>query len=277
MFLRQSTAQVIKVGPFLDDTDGKTAETALTLTNTDFRLSKDGGNFASSSTGSGTHDELGVYNKTLSTTDTNTVGELVVHVHESGALPVTHRYWVLEEAVYDAYFGASAAGYVSSQVAASVTGAVGSVTGAVGSVTGNVGGNVQGALVGNVQGDVEGNVDGSVASVTARVTANVDQIDGASFASHTAGYVPAEVTSGLDSVSFTVTDSGFVPTTTQFKIDTSPFNDDIPIGRAIYWDDAGSDLYGHMTICIDWDGTTQIVTVREMPAAPASADTGKWL
>lgn len=108
MFLRQSTAQVIKVGPFLDDTDGNTAETGLTLSNTDFRLSKDGGNFGSSSSGSATHDELGCYDKTLSTTDTNTVGELVVHVHESGALPVTHRYWVLEEAVYDLIFGASA-------------------------------------------------------------------------------------------------------------------------------------------------------------------------
>ena len=113
MYLRQSTSQVIKVGPFLDETDGRTAETALTLTNTDFRLSKDGGNFASSSTGSGTHDENGIYDKTLSTTDTNTVGELVVHVDESGALPVTHRYWVLEEAIYDALFGASANGFAS--------------------------------------------------------------------------------------------------------------------------------------------------------------------
>lgn len=137
MFLRQNTAQVIKVGPFLDSTDGVTPETGLTLTNTDFRLSKDGGNLASSSTGSATHDEVGLYDKTLSTTDTNTVGELVVHVNESGALPVQHRYWVLEEAVYDAYFGASAAGYVSSQVVASVTGAVGSVTGSVGSVAAN--------------------------------------------------------------------------------------------------------------------------------------------
>lgn len=115
MYLRQNTAQVVKLGPFLDATDGKTEETALTITNTDVRLSKDGGNYTNSSTGSATHDELGMYDKTLSTTDTNTVGELVISVHDSAThLPVEHRYWVLEEDIFDALFGASANGFNSS-------------------------------------------------------------------------------------------------------------------------------------------------------------------
>ena len=114
MYLRQSTSQAIKIGPFIDATDGKTEETALSIAAADVRLSKDGGNYAASSSGGATHDELGMYDKTLSTTDTNTVGELVVSVHDNANhLPVQHRYWVLEERVYDLLFGASATGDVT--------------------------------------------------------------------------------------------------------------------------------------------------------------------
>jgi hypothetical protein len=43
MFLRQSTAsQEILLGPFVDSTDGVTAETGLTITNTDIKLWKGG-------------------------------------------------------------------------------------------------------------------------------------------------------------------------------------------------------------------------------------------
>ena len=39
MYLRQSTAsQEVQLGKFVDDTDGKTAETALTINNTDIKL-----------------------------------------------------------------------------------------------------------------------------------------------------------------------------------------------------------------------------------------------
>ena len=42
-FLKQSTAsQTRLVGPFVDDTDFKTAETALTIANTDVKLSANG-------------------------------------------------------------------------------------------------------------------------------------------------------------------------------------------------------------------------------------------
>lgn len=45
-YLKQSTAATIKVGPFLDSTDGDTAETGLTISQADVRLSKNGGNMA---------------------------------------------------------------------------------------------------------------------------------------------------------------------------------------------------------------------------------------
>ena len=109
MFLKQSTAYTFRMGPFLDETDGKTAEALLTISQADVRLSKNGGNFAQKNeSSSSSHDEIGYYIVVLDTTDTNTVGELLVAVHESGALPVFKTFQVVEEAIYDAIYGASA-------------------------------------------------------------------------------------------------------------------------------------------------------------------------
>jgi len=109
MFLKQSTAYTFRFGPFLDDTDGKTAETGLTISQADVRLSKNGGNFAQKNeSSSSSHDEIGYYIVVLDTTDTNTVGELLVAVHESGALPVFKTFQVVEEDIYAAIFAGSA-------------------------------------------------------------------------------------------------------------------------------------------------------------------------
>lgn len=109
-FLRQSTSHTIRFGPCLDKTNGVDEETALTLAQADMRLSKDGGAFAQkSAAGNATHDSDGWYFTTFSTTDTNTVGELKLNVHQpANMLPVWEKWWVLEEAVYDAIFGAGA-------------------------------------------------------------------------------------------------------------------------------------------------------------------------
>ena len=112
MFIKQSTAYTFRFGPFLDDTDGKTAETGLTISQADVRLSKGGGNFAQKNeSSSSSHDEIGYYIVVLDTTDTNTCGELLVACHESGALPVFKTFQVLEEAIYDALFAASASAF----------------------------------------------------------------------------------------------------------------------------------------------------------------------
>lgn len=118
MFLRQSTSQIIRFGPFLDSTDGVTPETALTIAQADMQLSKDGAAYAQkSAAGNATHDTDGWYSTTLSTTDADTVGELYMQVNVTGALPVWIRYWVLEEAIYDDLYGASAVGYLKPTVA----------------------------------------------------------------------------------------------------------------------------------------------------------------
>lgn len=113
LVLKQSTAsQNVLIGPFVDDTDGATAETGLTIANTDIRLSKNGGNLAAKTSGGGTHDEAGWYQITLDATDTNTVGTLQLHVKVAGALMVHAEFHVLEEEVYDDLFAASAVGYL---------------------------------------------------------------------------------------------------------------------------------------------------------------------
>jgi hypothetical protein len=100
--LKQSTAPTLKIGPFLDDTDGKTAETGLTIAQADVRISKNGANIIQKSDNiTCIHDELGIYACILDATDTNTLGRLQLWVHESGALPVWHEYMVVTANVYD--------------------------------------------------------------------------------------------------------------------------------------------------------------------------------
>jgi hypothetical protein len=106
LILKQSTAVTVKIGPFIDDTDGKTAETGLTLSQADIRLSKNGGDIAQKNESSAaTHDELGYYNCALDTTDTETLGRLQLAVHESGALPVWHEFMICPANVWDSLFG----------------------------------------------------------------------------------------------------------------------------------------------------------------------------
>lgn len=110
IYLRQSTAsQEVILGPFLDDTDGKTAETGLTIANTDIKIWKTGGTTESDkNSGGATHIASGRYYAVLDATDTNTIGPLEVNVHVSGALPVKVKCCVLDEAVFDVLFGTTA-------------------------------------------------------------------------------------------------------------------------------------------------------------------------
>lgn len=106
LYLKQSTAATIKLGPFVDDSDGKTAETGLTISQADIRLSKNGGDIAQTHNSAGaTHDELGYYNVPLDTTDTNTLGTLKVIVSVSGALPVFADFMVITAEAYDTLCG----------------------------------------------------------------------------------------------------------------------------------------------------------------------------
>lgn len=111
-YLRQSTAsQSRTLGPFLDDTDGKTPETALTIAAADVKLSANGGAAANKNSGGGTHRVNGEYSLTFDAADTANVGELLVSVVVAGALPVRAKFVVLSAAVYDALFADAAPGF----------------------------------------------------------------------------------------------------------------------------------------------------------------------
>lgn len=107
IILKQSTAsQEILLGPFLDDTDGKTAETGLTIANTDIKIWKAGGTSeASKNSGGATHIAAGRYYAVLDATDTDTLGSLEINVHVAGALPVRRECVVLAANVYDSLIG----------------------------------------------------------------------------------------------------------------------------------------------------------------------------
>lgn len=111
--LRQSTAVDVLIGPFVDATDGYTAETGVSPA---VKLSKNGQTLAAKTdVTTPVHDADGYYNCEFDATDTNTVGTMVLSVVGSAvSLPVRHEYQVVEEAVYDAMYAASAAGPLQS-------------------------------------------------------------------------------------------------------------------------------------------------------------------
>lgn len=112
-FLQANTAVDVMVGPFIDDGDGKTTETGLTITQAEVRLSKNGGNMAQKNEATSlTHDELGKYVCKLDTTDTNTEGILTITVIESGALAVDIDYQVLAQAAYISFMTAKDTGFM---------------------------------------------------------------------------------------------------------------------------------------------------------------------
>jgi hypothetical protein len=221
MLLKQSTARSLVVF-MTDSTDHITGKTGLTLTIT---ASKDGAAFGSISP-SVTELSNGWYKLALTTSHTDTLGDLALHITATGADPsdlVRQVVLDLPGASVSSVTGAvgsvtGAVGSVTGNVGGNVVGSVASVTGAVGSVTGNVGGNVVGSVasvtgavgsvtgaVGSVTGNVGGNVVGSVASVTARVTANTDQLAGQTVTAGAGVTFPSSVASPTNITAGTIT------------------------------------------------------------------------
>lgn len=107
-WLKQSTSVDVPIGPFLDPTDGVTPETALTITQPDIRLKKNGGAWAQKNAAQTlSHEENGFYEVTLDATDTATLGLLRLAVFESGACPIWEDFFVLPANVYDSLVAGS--------------------------------------------------------------------------------------------------------------------------------------------------------------------------
>jgi hypothetical protein len=101
-WLKQSTSFTFRIGPFVDSTDGVTAETGLSIAQADIQISKNGGAFAQTSASpTTTHDADGWYQCPLTSTDTNTLGPLTVQIVMAGALPVWEHFMVVPANVYE--------------------------------------------------------------------------------------------------------------------------------------------------------------------------------
>lgn len=105
-FLKQSTAVDVLIGPFVDLTDGATAETGESPT---VKLSKNGQTLAAKNDATTpVHDADGYYNCELDATDTNTLGTMVLTVAASAnALPVRHEFMVVVANTYDSLVSGS--------------------------------------------------------------------------------------------------------------------------------------------------------------------------
>lgn len=101
----------------IDDTDFVSTEEALSIANTDIKLMKNGAAAVSKNSGGATHRYKGAYSVTFDATDTNTVGELYVSIAIAGTLVSEAKFWVYEEAVYDALFGSAATGKLPATIA----------------------------------------------------------------------------------------------------------------------------------------------------------------
>lgn len=131
-FLKQSTSVDLPIGPFLDSTDGVTAETALTLTQPDIRLKKNGAAWAQKAAAQTlTHEENGYYEVTLDATDTDTLGHLRLAVAETGALPIWEDFMVMPANVWDALFGADKLQVHADEITAGLITAAAIATGAI--------------------------------------------------------------------------------------------------------------------------------------------------
>jgi hypothetical protein len=107
---RQSTALELAIGPVLD-ADGVAVTGGVVG---DFKLKKTTGNFAAlNGSATLTHVSAGIYDLVLTTSDTDTVGLCAVAIDDTTNGCATVYIQVIEEAVYDALFAASAAGFAS--------------------------------------------------------------------------------------------------------------------------------------------------------------------
>src|SRR5690606_32731654 len=107
-WLKQSTATDVEIGAFVDDTDGKTPETGLSIAQADCQLIKNGGAAAQKNdASSATHRGGGHYTVPLNTTDTGTLGRLRLYINKTGALPQWRDFMVVPANVYDAMVAGS--------------------------------------------------------------------------------------------------------------------------------------------------------------------------
>jgi hypothetical protein len=127
---RQSTARTVMIGPVLD-ADGVAVTGGVVA---DFKISKNGAAPAAlNGSATLTHRHTGHYSLALTASDLDTVGQAEVVIDDTVNACAPKELTVLEEAVYDVFYPASATGLVIANVtqAAGTAWASGAITAAV--------------------------------------------------------------------------------------------------------------------------------------------------
>jgi hypothetical protein len=107
---RQSTARTMMVGPVLDASGVAVTDCVVA----DFEGSVNGGDPAAlNGSATLTHRGVGFYSLALTATDLGTVGQFEVTINDTVNSCAMKEITVVEEAVYDAFYAASALGYVA--------------------------------------------------------------------------------------------------------------------------------------------------------------------
>ena len=247
--LKQSTAATILVGPVLDSA-GAAVTTAVIG---DFQATKNGTSAALASPATATHSHNGFYLLALTTSNTDTVGRLVISVNNTAQSMSTHRYTVLLPSVFDALITnatntsgglPAATGAISALAGAVSTYAGGDTAGTTtlltrlpsaislssGAVT--VGTNndktgyslTAGTGLGNQTSNITGNLSGSVGSVTAAVTVgtNNDKAGYSLTQAFPANFASLAITAGGAVTAGTVSDkTGYILSSTGLAAVTS--------------------------------------------------------
>jgi hypothetical protein len=118
IYARQSTAIIVTVGPVLD-ADGVAVTDAVVG---DFKISKNGGAPAAlNGSATLTHRHTGHYSLSLTTSDVGTVGTAEIVIDDTTNACPPKEIQVVEEAVYDALFAASANGFAGAAGSSTVT------------------------------------------------------------------------------------------------------------------------------------------------------------
>ena len=122
-YLKANTQTIVTIGPFVDVGDGFTPETGVALSTADeAELLKHGSTTVvdiSAATWAAVTSADGYYSLTLTTSHTDTEGQLTVMVNDdSVCLPVIARFQVLAEAAYDSLFAAKDTGLMDVNVSA---------------------------------------------------------------------------------------------------------------------------------------------------------------
>ena len=282
-FLKQSTAVTVLIGPFVDETDGYSDEGGLTISQADVRLSKNGANMAQKNDATAcTHDELGMYTCPLDTTDTDTLGILQLIVHESGARTVAMWFMVQPANVWDSLYGADALQVDAVEISGDSGAAdnleldydgtgyakANSTIGTLTTYTGNT------PQTGDSFARLGAPVAASISADIAVTDAVADAIKVVTDAL-TAAAATNLALSGGQIIPFTVDDTAFAPTSTDFEADDiTEATSDHYNGRYIVW--TTGVLAGQQTDITDYSlqGGRGRFTVTSMTEPPGNNDTG---